>query len=62
MQPTTRYARSGDVHVAYQVFGEGPDLVVAPGFVSHIENSWDEPRLARSAKQTWRICPRHWSR
>ena len=47
MQPTTYYAKSGDVHIAYQVFGEGPDLVVAPGFVSHLENSWDEPRLAR---------------
>jgi hypothetical protein len=45
--PTTRYAKSGDIHVAYQVFGEGPDVVVAPGFVSHIENYWDEPRLAR---------------
>ena len=43
MQPTTRYAKSGDVHVAYQVFGEGPDLVLSPGFVSHIENYWDEP-------------------
>jgi pimeloyl-ACP methyl ester carboxylesterase len=47
MQRTTRYAKSGDVHIAYQVFGEGPDLVVAPGFVSHIENYWDEPRFAR---------------
>lgn len=48
MQHVTRYAKSGDVHVAYQVFGEGPDLVVAPGFVSHIENYWDEPHFARS--------------
>jgi len=46
--PRTRYAKSGDVHVAYQVFGEGPvDLVMAPGFVSHIENYWTEPRFAR---------------
>ena len=48
MHPVTRYAKSGDVHVAYQVFGEGPDLVVAPGFVSHIENYWDEPHFARA--------------
>jgi pimeloyl-ACP methyl ester carboxylesterase len=48
MQRVTRYAKSGDVHVAYQVFGEGPDLVVAPGFVSHFENYWDEPHFARS--------------
>ena len=48
MRRVTRYAKSGEVHVAYQVFGEGPDLVVAPGFVSHFENYWDEPHFARS--------------
>ena len=47
MPPTTHYAKSGEVHIAYQVFGEGPDLVMAPGFVSHIENYWDDPRFAR---------------
>jgi pimeloyl-ACP methyl ester carboxylesterase len=47
MQHVTRYAKSGDIHIAYQVFGEGPDLIMAPGFVSHVENSWDEPHLAR---------------
>ncbi len=48
MNPTTRYAKSGDIHIAYQVFGDGPvDLVLAPGFVSHIENYWDDPRCAR---------------
>src|SRR6476619_8568485 len=46
--PVTRYAKSGDVHIAYQVFGGGPiDLVFVPGFVSHIENYWDHPDLAR---------------
>ena len=46
--PVTRYAKSGDVHVAYQVFGTGPvDLVFVPGFVSHIENYWEHPDLAR---------------
>lgn len=40
--PETRYARSGDVAVAYQVLGEGPfDVVVAPGTVSHVELIWD---------------------
>ncbi len=35
MQPKTRYAKNGDVHIAYQVFGEGPvDLVFVPGFIS----------------------------
>jgi len=45
-RPATRYARSGEVHVAYQVFGDGPArLVFAPGFVSHIDNYWDSPRF-----------------
>ncbi len=36
--PETRYARSGDISIAYQVMGDGPlDLVVVPGFVSHVE-------------------------
>jgi pimeloyl-ACP methyl ester carboxylesterase len=56
MQRTTRYAKSGDVHIAYQVFGEGPDLVVAPGFVSHIENYWDEPRFARWLNKAGSFC------
>jgi pimeloyl-ACP methyl ester carboxylesterase/DNA-binding CsgD family transcriptional regulator len=33
----TRYAKSGDVHVAFQVSGSGPDLVYVPGWVSHLE-------------------------
>lgn len=44
----TRYAKSGDVHIAYQVFGTGAiDLVFVPGFISHIENYWEHPDLAR---------------
>ena len=36
--PETRYARSGDVSIAYQVLGDGPrDLVFVPGIVSHVE-------------------------
>jgi pimeloyl-ACP methyl ester carboxylesterase len=48
MEPIkTRYAKNGDINVAYQVFGEGDvDLVMVPGFISHIENYWDEPRFA----------------
>jgi pimeloyl-ACP methyl ester carboxylesterase len=46
-QPHTRYARSGDVSIAYQVLGEGPlDLVLVPGWVSHLEYGWEEPSLA----------------
>jgi pimeloyl-ACP methyl ester carboxylesterase/class 3 adenylate cyclase len=48
MLPTTRYAKSGSVHVAYQVFGSGDvDLVFVPGFVSNIEVYWEEPHFAR---------------
>jgi len=46
-QPTTRYARSGSVSIAYQVIGDGPrDLVFVSGWVSHLESGWDEPLLA----------------
>jgi len=45
--PETRYARSGDVHIAYQVIGEGPvDLVFVPGWVTHVELAWDDPLQA----------------
>src|SRR3954464_8720765 len=48
MQPNTRYARSNDLHIAYQVFGEGStDLVIVPGFISNIEETWDDPNAAR---------------
>jgi pimeloyl-ACP methyl ester carboxylesterase len=45
--PETRYAKSGDCHIAYQVVGQGPfDLVFNPGFVSNVEYCWDDARLA----------------
>jgi pimeloyl-ACP methyl ester carboxylesterase len=44
--PRTRYALSGDAHIAYQVFGEGDlDLVFVPGFVSNIEHYWEMPQV-----------------
>ena len=43
-----RYARSGDVNIAYQVVGDGPiDLVVVLGWVSHLAYVWEEPSVAR---------------
>jgi class 3 adenylate cyclase len=46
--PQTRYARSGDLHIAYQVTGRGDfDIVVVPGWVSHLEWQWDEPLYRR---------------
>jgi len=42
--PKTRYARNGDLHIAYQVIGDGPmDLVVVPGWVSNVEWFWESP-------------------
>jgi hypothetical protein len=47
MPPVTRYARSGDVHLAYQVVGQGPiDLVFVHGWVSNVEYGWEVPPLA----------------
>ena len=46
-RPATHYARSDHTHIAYHLFGAGPvNLVLAPGFVSHIDNYWDDPHLA----------------
>jgi len=45
--PETRYARSGDVSIAYQVLGAGPlDLLMVPGYVSNTEFEWTEPKIA----------------
>ncbi len=46
--PETRYARSGEVHIAYQVVGDGPlDLVWIPNLAHHVELSWENPIAAR---------------
>jgi pimeloyl-ACP methyl ester carboxylesterase len=43
--PPTRYVSGGSVHLAFQTYGEGPiDLLMLPGFVSHVERIWEEPR------------------
>jgi pimeloyl-ACP methyl ester carboxylesterase len=48
--PRTLYAKSGDLSIAYQIFGEGPpDLVFVPGFVSHLEVGMEIPNIARVA-------------
>ncbi len=44
MEAPVRYARSGDVHIAYRVFGDGPrDIVLIPGTLSHVELLWEVP-------------------
>jgi pimeloyl-ACP methyl ester carboxylesterase len=48
MVPEVHYARSGDVNIAYQVFGQGPlDLVIIPGWASNVEILWEEPAVVR---------------
>ena len=58
MDAPVRYARSGDVNIAYQVTGDGPlDLVVVSGFVSHLDNDWAHPESARFLERL-RLGPR----
>ena len=46
--PSTRYARSGDASIAYQVVGDGPtDLVLVLGFATHLDLQWEMPPFAR---------------
>ena len=46
-RPETRYAKSGDLNIAYQVVGDGPrDLIYVPGWISNVELNWEEPALA----------------
>ena len=48
MTPQIRYARSGDLSIAYQVVGDGPrDIVLVPGWISNIEVFWEEPSVVR---------------
>jgi pimeloyl-ACP methyl ester carboxylesterase len=52
MQPETKYAKSGNVSIAYQVVGNGPiDLVIVMGWVSNVEYSWEEPSLSNFLKR-----------
>lgn len=47
MHHETRYTKSGNVNIAYQVVGNGPiDLVIVMGWVSNVEYSWEEPSLS----------------
>ena len=44
MEAPIKYAKSGDVHIAYRIFGDGPrDIVLVPGTISHLELLWEVP-------------------
>ena len=57
MHPQTRYARSDDVCIAYQVSGDGPiDIVMAPGTMSHLDLDWEVPNRAQFFERFGRFC------
>ena len=56
VQPETRYARSGDVNVAYQVTGGGPVDIVYVDVISHLELAWEVPSQARFLDRLASIC------
>jgi pimeloyl-ACP methyl ester carboxylesterase len=57
--PTTQYAESDGLSIAYQVFGSGTkDLVLIPGILTHLELNWEYPAYARMLRrlgQTFRV-------
>jgi pimeloyl-ACP methyl ester carboxylesterase len=55
--PDVQYAKSGDVHIAYQVSGDGPfDLVFVPGYVTHLELHWAIPSFAPFLERLSSFC------
>jgi class 3 adenylate cyclase/alpha-beta hydrolase superfamily lysophospholipase len=47
LHPETRFAKCDGISIAYQTFGEGPDLVICPGWVTNVEYGWEVPERAR---------------
>jgi hypothetical protein len=59
--PEVKYAKSGDVHIAYQVTGEGPfDLVFVPGYVTHLELHWAMSSFAPFLERLSSFSRRRW--
>jgi class 3 adenylate cyclase/pimeloyl-ACP methyl ester carboxylesterase len=55
--PETRYVKSGDVNIAYQVVGDGPfDLIHVPAFVSNLELQWEDPAERRYFERLASFC------
>ena len=56
-EPETRYVKSGDAHIAYQVLGDAPvDLIVVRGYISHVEVAWESPALASFYRRLATFC------
>ena len=56
MQPETRYAKSGNINIAYQVVGDGPPDLVAVEVIGHIELDWDNAYRARYFTRLASVC------
>jgi pimeloyl-ACP methyl ester carboxylesterase len=57
LRPDTKYAKSGDLHIAYQVFGEGArDLIFVPGWISHLDLQWEQEAIARCFERLASFC------
>jgi pimeloyl-ACP methyl ester carboxylesterase len=51
------YAKSGDIHIAYQVTGDGPpDVVWTPGAISHLDLWWESPYFVRQFERVSSFC------
>ena len=56
-EPETRYVKSRDAHIAYQVVGDGPtDLIIVRGYISHVEVAWESPPLASFYRRLASFC------
>ena len=54
--PETRYAKAGDLSIAYQVIGEGPlDIVLDTWWFSDVDAQWDVPPVARLLRRFGRF-------
>ena len=55
--PETRYAKKGDISIAYQVVGDGPiDLVLSSGIVSHMALMWSDPQANAMFRRITSFC------
>jgi pimeloyl-ACP methyl ester carboxylesterase len=54
--PPTHYVRNDAASIAYQTFGEGPDLVLIEGFTTNVEVQWEHPAIARFLRRLGSFC------
>jgi pimeloyl-ACP methyl ester carboxylesterase/DNA-binding winged helix-turn-helix (wHTH) protein len=54
--PATHYVVNDGASIAYQVFGQGPDLVLIAGFTTNVEVQWEHPAIARFLRRLGSFC------